>query len=291
MAKYLYVIGFLLLWVYISKAQPVDSLTENMNAQYRSWDFIGCIETSVHLLQISKNKGEVFYYRAMSEYLLGDYQSAVVDMKLASANGYTIKDKTLQFWMDQDEQRKYILKHYTHKLKIYPELGYRPRYIRKDSLRGALRAERTCFDVTYYNLNIKIDPSSKKIGGYNEITFKVLNSTHRIQLDLFPEFKIGSITWNNKLLVYTRESNAVFVTFPIELSYGQTQTIRVNYSGKPTVAVNPPWEGGFVWKKDTKNNWWCGVACEQLRRGSHVRRRGLPGRLSPLGRFRPTRPR
>ena len=38
--------------------------------------------------------------------------------------------------------------------------------------------------------------------------------------------------------------------------------MKVVYQGKPLVAKRPPWQGGFVWKKDKDNNPWIGVCCE-----------------------------
>jgi len=38
--------------------------------------------------------------------------------------------------------------------------------------------------------------------------------------------------------------------------------ITVFYEGQPQKAARPPWDGGFVWKKDKDGNPWIGVACE-----------------------------
>ena len=54
-------------------------------------------------------------------------------------------------------------------------------YTRRDTLQGGLRPERTGFDVQRYDLNIKVDPDKKYISGYNDITFKVLENTSKIQ--------------------------------------------------------------------------------------------------------------
>ena len=40
-----------------------------------------------------------------------------------------------------------------------------------DSIRGALRPERLCFDVSSYDLRINIDPIKKRISGQNDIYF------------------------------------------------------------------------------------------------------------------------
>lgn len=135
-------------------------------------------------------------------------------------------------------------------------------FTRKDSLHGGLRFERTCFDVLRYDLNITINPDEKSIVGFNDITFKVVESTSKIQLDLFENMKIDSILHNNQKLEYVREFNAVFVQFPNQLEQNSTQILRFYYSGKPKIALAAPWDGGFVFKKDRQGNPFIGVAVQ-----------------------------
>lgn len=135
-------------------------------------------------------------------------------------------------------------------------------FTRKDSLHGGLRPERTCFDVQRYDLNIKINPDERTIVGYNEIAFKVVTNTSKIQLDLFDNMIIDSIIHNSKKLDYKREFNAVFIDFPNGLNANSSEKIRFYYSGKPKVAKNAPWDGGFVFKKDKENRHWIGVAVQ-----------------------------
>lgn len=135
-------------------------------------------------------------------------------------------------------------------------------YTRRDSLQGGLRAERTNFDVQRYDLNITINPDERSIVGYNQVTFKVLGNTSKIQLDLFENMHVDSIVYNNSKLAYKRDNDAVFITFPTELKNGTEQTLRFYYSGKPLVAKNAPWDGGFVFKKDSDGKPWIGVAVQ-----------------------------
>ncbi|WP_396188180.1 M1 family metallopeptidase [Flavobacterium sp.] len=133
---------------------------------------------------------------------------------------------------------------------------------KRDSLQGGLREERTCYDVMRYNLDIIINPSDKNIKGSNEIVFKVDDETTRIQVDLFENMQIESIIWNNKKLKFQREYDAIFILFPKKLKKGSLEKILVNYWGNPLVAKNAPWDGGFVFNKDTKGNPWIGVAVQ-----------------------------
>ena len=56
---------------------------------------------------------------------------------------------------------------------------------RSDSLRGYLSPLRNCYDVTYYHLDINVDPEEKFIKGYTEIHFNALESFQIFQIDLF----------------------------------------------------------------------------------------------------------
>jgi aminopeptidase N len=133
---------------------------------------------------------------------------------------------------------------------------------RKDSLQGGLRPERTSYNVLRYDLNIKINIEEKSIVGYNDITFKVIENTNKIQVDLFENMKVDSIIFNTKKLDYKREFNAVFIDFPNEIKKGRDEKITFYYSGNPIIAKNAPWDGGFVFKKDKQGNPWVAVACQ-----------------------------
>ncbi|KOS04942.1 peptidase M1 [Flavobacterium akiainvivens] len=135
-------------------------------------------------------------------------------------------------------------------------------YTRRDSLQGGLRPERTTFDVQRYDLDITINPDERSVVGYNQVTFKVLENTSKIQLDLFDNMNVDSIVYNKTKLAYTRDNDAVFITFPNGLKKDSEESLKFYYSGRPNVAKNAPWDGGFVFKKDTDGKPWIGVAVQ-----------------------------
>ena len=151
-------------------------------------------------------------------------------------------------------------------------------FTRKDSLRGELTPFRTCYDVTYYNLNVTIDEKEKTIErSFNDIYFTSISDFETIQIDLaknmeillilFPDKDLDSACYDVEYdyeLEFTREHDAVFVKFPRIIKKGEQSYIRVWYSGYPREAVNPPWDGGFSWKIDKNNNPWIGVSCQGL---------------------------
>ena len=137
------------------------------------------------------------------------------------------------------------------------------RFTRADSLRGMLTPLRSCYDVTYYHLDVRIDPSTETIRGSNTIRFKVVEAFTVMQIDLFKNMDIDSISLNNgSILQFERQHNAVFVTLPEKVRVGSDHAVTVYYSGKPISAKRPPWEGGLIWEKDELGNPWVAVTCQ-----------------------------
>jgi aminopeptidase N len=134
-----------------------------------------------------------------------------------------------------------------------------------DSLRGNLSEFRSCYDVYYYDLDVTVDDQQQKIiNSYNNIHIKALSNFQTIQIDLFENLKIHSIQFEHKKLEFQRIHNAVFINFPRLINENEKISFKVLYSGKPRVAVNPPWDGGFSWEKDNNGNSWIGVSCQGL---------------------------
>jgi aminopeptidase N len=90
----------------------------------------------------------------------------------------------------------------------------------------------------------------------------VVENTRKIQLDLFENMQIDSISWRNKNLMYQREFDAVFINFPEELLQNQIDSLVFHYHGNPVVAKNAPWDGGFVWSADKAGKPFVGVAVQ-----------------------------
>lgn len=140
--------------------------------------------------------------------------------------------------------------------------GIPEKFTRKDSLRGTLSSIRNNYDVTFYNLDIKIDLEKKYISGFNEITFLALDNISTIQVDLFENMKVNKIEFENKSLSFKREHNAIFINFNKSINKGAVSKIKIHYEGNPMIAKRAPWDGGFVFKKDKNGNPHIGVACQ-----------------------------
>ena len=135
-------------------------------------------------------------------------------------------------------------------------------FTKQDTLRGSLNPMRTCYDVTYYDLDIRVDPEKYFIAGSNTMYFKVMENFERIQVDLYEEMDFEKILYQGKELKFEREGNATFINFPNAPKIGSVASIQMFYSGHPRVAARAPWDGGFSWGKDKEGNHFIGVSCE-----------------------------
>lgn len=137
-------------------------------------------------------------------------------------------------------------------------------YSKADSLRGELTALRTCYDIQYYHLDVKVDIDNKFISGSNLFKFEAVERFNKLQFDLFDNLSVDKVEYKGKTLPFTREYNAVFVDFPEYIEKGKVDSFTVHYSGNPIQATRAPWDGGFDWKKDSNGKPWVATACQGL---------------------------
>jgi aminopeptidase N len=145
------------------------------------------------------------------------------------------------------------------------QLGVRKEvFTRADSLRGNLTPLRTCYDIDYYHLDVKFDIDNKFISGSNLFKFTTVQDFTKLQFDLFSNLKVEKVIYKGHEIPFTREFNAVFVTFPKVIKKGSKDEFTVYYSGNPTIAKNAPWDGGIVFTKDSIGNPWVATACQGI---------------------------
>lgn len=151
-------------------------------------------------------------------------------------------------------------------------LNKKKEFTRQDTLRGSIGPGRAWWDVKSYNLSIKVDIEKKEISGSNQISFDVLQpgKNKEMQIDLQQPMEIEKILYGPQLkekASFRREGNVYWVRFGEKEFVKNTklmESIHIYFKGKPRVAVNPPWDGGWIWTKDAKGRPWITVACQGL---------------------------
>jgi aminopeptidase N len=138
------------------------------------------------------------------------------------------------------------------------------KFTHQDTLRGTVTPERAWWDVLHYKISVVPNYMEKTIEGGVEIRFKVLKAATKMQIDLQEPMEIQQAVLNDSRLSVTRDGNAWFISLPAPLAVGSIQSIQIVFIGKPRQAVNPPWDGGWIWTKDKQGRPWMSVACQGL---------------------------
>jgi len=137
-------------------------------------------------------------------------------------------------------------------------------YTHADTLRGSNGPARAWWDVTFYDLSVRVDPADSSISGFTGITYRVLHPDQEMQIDLQEPMLVDSMIQSGRALAYRRDGNAFFVALVAPQRTGAVDAITVYFHGKPVVAKNPPWDGGYIWQHDSLGNRWVATANEGL---------------------------
>jgi len=141
-------------------------------------------------------------------------------------------------------------------------------FTRADTLRGTITPQRAWWDVTFYELHVSVDPADSSISGYNEIHYRVTapRGDRALQIDLQEPLRIDRVVQDGTELEYRRvdDTYAWFVEIEGSQNPGEIHALTVHYHGKPKVANNPPWDGGFIWSYDAFGNPWIATANQGL---------------------------
>jgi len=124
-------------------------------------------------------------------------------------------------------------------------------FTRQDTLRGSITPQRAWWDLTYYHLDISVDPEKKYLKGSNTVHYKVLKTSKEMQIDLQKPLKITRITQDNKDLDYRLDGYSYFIKLKKNQKKGQIKSLKIFYEGNPKVAIRPPWDGGITWTRDS----------------------------------------
>ncbi|MDN5211398.1 M1 family metallopeptidase [Fulvivirgaceae bacterium BMA12] len=137
-------------------------------------------------------------------------------------------------------------------------------FTRQDTLRGSITPERKWWDLTYYDLNIKVDTTNKTINGKNTVYYSVLQSYDVMQIDLQPPMQLQKAIQNGKSLEIKREGNAHFIKLTDKQEVGTVKSIELQFGGVPKVAVRPPWDGGITWNRDNRGLPFIASTCQGI---------------------------
>tara|TARA_B100000767_G_scaffold193197_1_gene180312 strand:- start:59 stop:1705 length:1647 start_codon:yes stop_codon:yes gene_type:complete len=145
-----------------------------------------------------------------------------------------------------------------------PLFEHSKKFTRQDSLRGSITKERIWWDLTYYHLDITVNPDEKFINGKNTVQYRVLKPYKILQIDLQNPLKISKVIQNGKELDVVSEGNAHYIHLKDTQKIGEINSLDIYYEGYPKIAKRAPWDGGFSWKRDHNGKHFIATSCQGL---------------------------
>jgi len=131
---------------------------------------------------------------------------------------------------------------------------------------GLARApEQEAVVFEHADLRFKVDPAQRRIDGDATLTFRATKPLQRLVVDLDRNYAVTSVSVDGKAVAAGAWSNPegrMTIPLPEPLAVGGRAALRIVYGGKPHVAKNAPWDGGFVWATAPTGEPWVASAIE-----------------------------
>jgi aminopeptidase N len=151
-------------------------------------------------------------------------------------------------------------------------------YTLADTLRGSINENRDWWDVLRYDITVKPDFDKKEIEGKVIIQAIATKRGNQLQVDLQQPLIIDSIVRKGNYFIkngpslpsihenflFKQEGNIVLIILNDFKYKGEKFDFQIFYHGKPIEARTPPWDGGWIWKKDKNGNPFVSVAVQGL---------------------------
>jgi len=130
---------------------------------------------------------------------------------------------------------------------------------------GPLMPEQAAYDVTFYDLSLRVSPADSTIHGALTATARITSPIAYFVLDLDTPFVVDGITdeLHGGTLPFERRGGKLWIQLPYTRQPGDTVSVKVAYGGRPRIAPNPPWSGGFTWAQTPSGAPWIATTCQQ----------------------------
>lgn len=126
---------------------------------------------------------------------------------------------------------------------------------------GVLKPEQALMDIRHYTVVLDVDPAKRSIAGDATIDFITSEPTNVLLFDLTSVLAVTKVWLNSKEVPFTHTDHVIRMELANMLPPGKA-SVKIRYGGKPAVAANPPWVGGFQWETDSAGHSWVAITCQ-----------------------------
>ena len=114
-------------------------------------------------------------------------------------------------------------------------------------------------------LALDVDPAGQSIRGLAEYTVTAAAPLEAVEFDLDPRFGISRVTVDGEIVApggWSNNGGLLRIALPSPLEAGRSAMVGIAYAGKPRIAPNAPWDGGFVWQETPDGKPWIATAVQ-----------------------------
>ena len=126
-------------------------------------------------------------------------------------------------------------------------------------------AEQKRVHFDHAELHIAVHPDTQSIDGDATLTFSVLAPTDVLLVDLDRDLPVSAVSVDGQALpagAWSNPGGRLRIQLPHAVAKGGRVGATIRYGGKPHVAKNAPWDGGFVWATAPDGKPWVASAVE-----------------------------
>lgn len=139
-------------------------------------------------------------------------------------------------------------------------------FTKQDSLFGSNTKYRDFWDVKKYDIEAEPNFAQKSVKGSNRISFSITKDVNNptFQIDIQQPMKVSNVMSDFEITSQKRDGNFLFVQTKGSFKKGDDHFISMDFEGNPVVAKRAPWDGGWVFTKDTSGKPWMTTATEGI---------------------------
>ena len=150
-------------------------------------------------------------------------------------------------------------------LATVPEKGKPPLTAQTQRSGGAIDPDQAKLGFESADLAIEILPDSASIRATATLVFTAKAPIDRLVVDLDKNLPVSAIAVDGTALPASRWTNPegrLTIMLPAPVAPDGRVTARIEYAGTPHVAVNAPWDDGFVWARTPDGRPWIATTAE-----------------------------
>ncbi|MGD9488679.1 MAG: M1 family metallopeptidase [Calditrichaceae bacterium] len=127
---------------------------------------------------------------------------------------------------------------------------------------GILSPEQAAYDVTFYDLDMQINPADSSIQGVLTMTAKILSPTRQIVMNLDTLLTVDKIlNKSGDELHFSRNRGNIWIEPGRTLQPDDSTVLQIYYHGKPRSGQKGKFNK-FIWARTAGGAPWVGVSCE-----------------------------